>query len=256
MTVQISKPAFNLREALTSLKRKIGLKGAEIIATETTDEFYSLVKPVMFRNKFINGGFDVWQRGTSFGASPTYTADRWSSQSNPTNSTVTQQAFTPGQTDVPGNPKYFYRVSIGSTETVAGDRVVIRQMVEDYTQFLGKWVVLSGWYRMTANIGGGNWLFQMKRSSSFYDNATEQTDPRGGLSPTATWKYFERRVYVSPSALSGQTMTSTASFGVMFYYQTAPAAGNIDFANLQLELDSATPFEYRPYATEIGRAHV
>lgn len=251
MPVTVSKPAFNLREALNSLRRKMGVKGAELLRADTTDDVYASVKPVMFRNKFINGGFDVWQRGVSFGESPGYTADRWTSQSNPTGSTITQQAFTPGQIEVPGNPKYFYRLAIGST-TSSADRVVLRQQVENYHQFVGRWVVLSGWYRLTASLGGMNWLFQMKRSSSFYDNATEQADPRGALEPTSSWRYFERKIFVPRSALSGQSMTSTASFSVMLYYQSVLGTGNVDLANLQLELDSVTPFEQRPYATELA----
>lgn len=252
MPVTVSKPAFNLREALNSLRRKAGIKGVEVLTASTMSDAYTALKPVMFRNRFINGSFDVWQRGTSFGASPLYTADRWSSQSNPTGSTITREEFVPGQGAVPGNPKYFYRCTIGSTEANASDRVVLSQRVEDYHQFVGRWVVLSGWYRMTAQLAGANFLFQMRRSSSFYDIATEQADAAGALTPTTSWRYFERKVFVSPGALSGQTMTASASFGVMYYYQSVSQTGYIDFANLQLELDQATPFEYRPYAAELA----
>ena len=53
MTVTVSKPAFNLRETLTSLKRKIGLKGAEIMRANTVDDVYSVIGKN--RNIIING---------------------------------------------------------------------------------------------------------------------------------------------------------------------------------------------------------
>lgn len=252
MAVLITKQTQNIRDVLNSLKKRTGAIGDMLLKASTKEEVYSAIKPFSFRNKLINGGFDIWQRGTSFTNHGGYTADRWTSQSNPTGSVVSRQSFTAGQTEVPGNPKYFYRLAINNTDSGAADRIAIRQMVEDYEQFVGKTVILSGWYRCTAGIAGGNWLFQMKRSSGFYDNASEISDSRNTtLDPSVTWKYFERKVYVPSDVLKTQTMTGTASFAIVYYYQSANKTGNIDLANLQLEIDSSTPFEYRPYVLEL-----
>jgi len=57
----------------------------------------------------INGGFDVWQAGTSFTAAG-YAADQWKFElGTGGTATVTQQAFTLGQTDVSGEPEFFYQ---------------------------------------------------------------------------------------------------------------------------------------------------
>jgi hypothetical protein len=68
------------------------------------------------KNKIINGGFDIWQRGTSFTGFGTvaYTADRWLAVSNTATYTVTRQTSS---TSDPVGSKYFARV----TATVAGN---------------------------------------------------------------------------------------------------------------------------------------
>ena len=45
------------------------------------------------KNLIINGGFDVWQRGTSLAASSSYLADRWVNGSSETQSRQTFTSF-------------------------------------------------------------------------------------------------------------------------------------------------------------------
>jgi hypothetical protein len=78
MPVTVSKPAFNLREALNSLRRKMGLKGSEILRAETVDDVYNVIG--RNKNLLINGDFRVSQRGTFTSSAPVnveYSLDRW-----------------------------------------------------------------------------------------------------------------------------------------------------------------------------------
>ena len=95
MAINVTKPSVNLREKLNELETNKGLKGNEILQAETAQEVRSLIGAGR-KNLIINGGFDVWQRGTSFGysSSPQYTADRWTTWGGSTQSvTVTQSTI-------------------------------------------------------------------------------------------------------------------------------------------------------------------
>ena len=74
MTIQVTKEPINLREKLNELETNKGLKGNEILQAETAQEVRSLIGAGR-KNLIINGGFDVWQRGTS--GTTGFIADRW-----------------------------------------------------------------------------------------------------------------------------------------------------------------------------------
>ena len=64
MTVRVNKSSFNIREKLSELGRKFGLKGSELVAAETVQEARELVS-VGRKNKVINGAMQFSQRKTS-----------------------------------------------------------------------------------------------------------------------------------------------------------------------------------------------
>jgi len=65
MTVRIEKPAFNLRDKLSELDKPVGLKGSELMKSETSQEARDFIGAGR-KNKIINGAMLVSQRrGTS-----------------------------------------------------------------------------------------------------------------------------------------------------------------------------------------------
>ena len=85
MTLRASKPAFNVREKLTELGRRFGLKGSELAAAETVQEARDLVSAGR-KNLIYNGKMEIAQRSTSetnIGSAFTYyTLDRWGWRNN------------------------------------------------------------------------------------------------------------------------------------------------------------------------------
>ena len=64
MTVNVSKPAFNLRDKLSELDKPVGLKGTELMRSETVQDARDLISAGR-RNKIINGAMMFSQRATS-----------------------------------------------------------------------------------------------------------------------------------------------------------------------------------------------
>lgn len=198
-----------------------------------------------FRNKIINGGFDIWQRGTSFSAAG-YTADRWAivGASGQTVS-VTQQAFTPGNTITGQEPSFFARIAWSGTPS---GTFWFTQRVEDVRTCAGQQVVLSFWAKASS-------------STSVFTPTIEQNFGTGGsgvvtttssaITLTTSWQKFV--VSFNVPSISGKTI------GTNSYLDVRPLNGgstvngiNIDIWGVQLEQNyQATPFEQRPFGVEL-----
>lgn len=262
MTVSVSKSAFNVREALNALKKKTGLFGEQLLRTDTIDDFYATVG--VNKNLIINGGFDVWQRSTSqtlaANAASIYVADRFCTNINSTDCTVSRQERTLGDTAIGAPVQYYSRWtmsnSVGSTAYVHIDH-----RIENVKRFDDVWVTLSFWARASAptqigfefvsSYGGGN-----ENNGSTYAPYNSK-----GFNVDTGWRKFT--FTVKTINLTGKTIVdSTSNFICRFVPSTGSGyqprwggslnfTGTFDMTAVQLEYGrAATPFEVKPLATE------
>lgn len=111
-----------------------------------------------FRNKIIGGGFDgnLWQRGTSF-TGVGYTADRFITTyliGGAVTVDTTRQAFTPGQTDVPGEPEFFFRANFSAVSGGAVPAVMTR--IEGVRTHAGKRVTHTTYMKVASGAPTAN----------------------------------------------------------------------------------------------------
>jgi len=196
------------------------------------------------KNAIINGGFDIWQRGTSFTAADVYTSDRWRN-STQTYSTISRQT-TSDTTNLP-TIQYCARISRNSGQTgTAALGIIYNAETADSIKFAGQSVVVSFWARAGANYSSASSVLNY----NFYTGTgTDQGRTFGvqftgeaniGSSSktlTTTWQRF------SFTATVGATATELA---LMFLFNGVGTAGANDYfeiTGVQLELGStATPF--------------
>jgi hypothetical protein len=189
-------------------------------------------------NAIINGAFDVWQRGASFGLN-TYTADRWALVgAGGGTEGLTRQNFTPGSAPVPGyEGQHFARYN---RTTTGGDSYFL-QRVEDARTFAGQTVTLSYWAKASANT----------TISQVYASAYMGVGGSGG--PAGNGNFSGRAITTSwaryTETFTVPAMPSSAVFGSGHYLEVVFKLGSemgnilIDFWGVQLEAGSAaTPF--------------
>lgn len=216
-----------------------------------------------FRNKIINGDFDVWQRGegphTGFG----YTADRWDCYKNSATelASVSRQMFPLGGVDVPGSPAGYLRASVTNGGNAAIGYISIAQQIEDVRTLAGVKATLTFYARVNTPREVAIELSQIHGSGG---------SPRlnilvGKAQLATTWKKFSYVIDV-PS-LAGKTLGSNHSVGIAFVLSAgtdfAARTGNIgiqtgvfDFARVSLVEGDASaeddPFSPRHIQQELA----
>ena len=138
MTVRVSKPAFNLREKISELDKPTGLKGNELMRSDTTQDARDLIGAGR-RNKIINGAMQVSQRGTSESGVTSsgfkQTPDRWRINLSGPTVTVSQS------TDSPDGFSNSYKIDITTADTsiTGNDRLILQTRLEgQYLQDFAK----------------------------------------------------------------------------------------------------------------------
>jgi hypothetical protein len=234
----------------------------------TSRALQSALAPVAnFRNKIINGGFDVWQRGTSFTRSgdvgPYFMADRWfgSMTGGGMNESITQEFYASAlRGDGAMLRKYW-------TSTNAGGQSRIIQIVDTVgtiSPLAGKTVTLSFRYR---NPNGA-----AQQNGSFFVNVRHDTIANPSISSSAcsttpaeslglttlpqTLVFTGGQAWVEPLLKFSVTFTVPADARrlMLIFQWTGNTVANalLDLAAVQLEEGPiATPFEQRPVGLEL-----
>ena len=217
-----------------------------------------------FRNKIINGNFDIWQRGTSLtsGTGNRYLADRFFTSSVGSTNTASQQSFLNGQTDVPNNPSYFHR-TVASSVAGNSNYIVLAQHIESVKILAGRTATLSFYAKADSakpisiefvqRFGTGG-----SPSSNVFGIGVQK------LNLTTSWQKFT--VTANIPSIAGKTIgtDNDDNLAVLFWFDAGSdfnartnslgqQSGTFDIAQVQLEEGSvATPFENRPIGTELA----
>jgi hypothetical protein len=202
-----------------------------------------------FKNKIINGGFDIWQRATSLSSTTTgdqFLADRFFFTRYGTGTySASRQAFTPGNNIINYESQYFLRL----TTSVAGD-VGIAQKIEDVRTLAGQTATLSFWAKTSSNSTIQQIYFiQNFGSGGSTEVVSSNSVSQDILSTTSSWTRYTSTVNI-PS-ISGKTVGTSSSLMIRID-PSQSFVGDFDIWGIQLEKGSiATEFEQRFIGDEI-----
>jgi hypothetical protein len=239
----------------------------------------SIPNGAMFRNRIINGGMVIDQRNAGASVTPAtsqYTLDRWvSSLTQASKFTIQQNA---GSVTPPvGFSNYLGVTSSSAYSVLTGDTFLFSQAIEGFNFADMAWgtanaatVTLSFWVRssLTGTFGGAlvnngatrSYPFSYTISST---NTWEQKSVTIAGDTTGTWVGATNGIglIVRFGLGSGSTFTSTAGAWAAgnFVQPTGSVSvvgtngATLYITGVQLEVGSvATPFERRPYGTELA----
>ena len=281
MTLRASKPAFNVREKLTELGRRFGLKGSELIAAETAQDARDLVRAGR-KNLVINGDLRIWHRSTSATLNSStntqhQTADRWNHYHS-TDGAVTESRST----DVPTGAGFYYpmkhEVSTADTSISTTQYHCHKYDIEGYDVAHLLWgtaqakpITVSFWAKSSVPGDYGFCIRPGANNGRFYvDTLT--------ISQANTWKKYSFTVPGCPDGTwektnsAGLQVQISHSMGTTYHTSTLrqwittidvspttqvnwmATVGNTWYiTGLQVEEGTvATEFEHRPISEEIA----
>ena len=196
------------------------------------------------KNLIINGGFDVWQRGTSFTANgDTFGADRWAIERE--NQTVTKEIASIG--NIRCNSMKMLKTGSGA--------ITAYHSIEDGTGvsaggslFNGKTLTLSYYARASGSFdnNGQAWLYYNNGSSSV--QVATCTD-----SLTTSWTKFTHTFTMPTNTETYANVYSLTLSLIRALDGNVSDSDWVEIAQVQLKLGSvATDFEHRSFGEELA----
>jgi hypothetical protein len=275
MTVRVNKSSFNIREKLSELGRKFGLKGSELAAAETVQEAREIVSAGR-KNMVINGDMRISQRVGTTATTTTsggFVIDRYRCEVGAGGATTQQQV-----TDTPPGFYNSMKITVTGTDTSvsAGDYHYIRHIIEgnninhlNWGSSNAKPVTLSFWVKssLTGDHGGALWNRVFNRSFPFnYTiNSANAWEYKSITVPGCTdgsWDTgTDRGINIGFVQLSGSTYTgppgqwnSAGDVAPTTHVNLLGTNGATWYiTGIQLEVGrNATEFEHRSYGEELA----
>lgn len=166
-----------------------------------------------YRNKIINGSFDIWQRGTSFSsiATATYTADRWEySKSGTMVHDISRSTDVPTVAQAGRLFNYSIKIDCTTVDSSIGssDICYLAQKIEGYNFLpLAQKVMTASFWVKATKIGTYCVAVGNDVDRFFVSEIT--------VNASNTWEYKTIRIAASPS---GGTWNYTNGIGLKLYF--------------------------------------
>jgi hypothetical protein len=192
---------------------------------DTQDNLGGAVAPfVAGKNGVINGGMDIWQRGTSITTTAAYTVDRYF-EANGSNSIVYTRS-----TDVPTNSGFAYSVSRAGTGSNMAQRIEAAQSVV----LAGQTATLSFWYKSTVGADNFNIVLYYANSADNFAAVTQIGSTQTIATPSTSWVRVSYTYSIPANGANGLAV---------YFYRGSGATSTTLMTGVQLELGAvATPF--------------
>lgn len=254
MTVNVSKPAVNLREELSALKKPSGLVGEQLLKSNTIDDVYTSLNPTMFRNRLINGDMRIWQRGVTLTPGSGFSVDMF--RCEPRNGTT---IYTDRSTDVPTGQGFTYSMRTYATGAT-DDGFHIRSYVElpatgvygefqPGTQWTVSFWMKSAYASRTINVTVG--LAETSVGGSHQSQSVASA--QGTQFVTNQWKKYVFNFTLPAWVSDAGSVSNVRCFYVRLLQGTDDLPQDTYLTGVQLERGTvATPFEVRPIGTELA----
>jgi hypothetical protein len=208
----------------------VGADGTTLVANSASATGVAWAGPSVAagKNRFINGGFDIWQRGTSF-SSVGYGADRWYF------SFGGSTTFSQETSVIPSGATYAAKM-LATANSSFGELYQALE-AQEVNLLAGQTITVSGYTRATSGYTGNAIIAIQTNTTANIQNGGTWTEVAANYLTPSTSAYNRFSLtYAVPAGTLGLRVrlgnTSTQNSGVAIY-----------FANIQLELGSvATPF--------------
>lgn len=195
-----------------------------------------------FKNKIINGDFQVWQRATSQSTGGFGSADRmafyWSTGSL---TAARGQSDTPIVDSVTGT-----YVLLTATSLTGG---YISHSIEDVRTFNGQTVTYSYYYNLISGNDIGEGSSYLRQNFGVGGSATVDTQPISNTTTLISGTVYRRTMVFNLPSTAGKTFAAGHSLTII---HAINGTFQKTLWNLQLEAGPvATSFEARPYGVEL-----